>query len=151
MPIPTLGKSLDRFVVGITVAWLTAIAGCNAIGFDITEKIPEQTIQGSPIAHMVGSFGGDAALNAIKLNVDLASETAKRNGAAIKHVRLKSLVFTITNTANPDDPGCFDFVDEAVISIASSREDSELLNSVVAEGSSPGCVQTFVLTPHPEV
>ena len=124
------------------LAVLLVALGCGGIGFDIPYAIPEQTVQGDPIAHAAGTLLAGAPINPFNLNIDLQQEEQAHQVNGISHVTLSSLGFSITNGS-----GCFDFVKDVTISVESTKSGTALPPAVIATGSNPGCVQTFDLQP----
>ena len=123
-------------------ALLFFVLACGGVGFDIPYAIPEQTVQGDPVAHAAGTLLAGTPINPFSLSIDLQQEEQAHDVSAISHVTLSSLGFTITKNS-----GCFDFVQDVSISIESTKSGTALAPAVIATGSSPGCVQTFDLQP----
>jgi len=121
---------------------LFVVLACGAVGFDIPYAVPEQTVQGDPVAHAAGTLLGGTPINPFSLSIDLQQEEQAHDVSAISHVTLSSLAFSITKNS-----GCFDFVKDVSISIESSKSGTTLPPAVIATGSNPGCVQTFDLEP----
>ncbi|HEY1955927.1 MAG TPA: hypothetical protein VGH28_09940 [Polyangiaceae bacterium] len=115
--------------------------GSTSIGFDIPYDIPQETAPGNAAANAAG-VAIDVTLPAFPIDIDVAQQ-AKNDGVSgvISTVTLTSLSLSITGS------GCFDFVDDLSISIASTKPGTTLPPAVIASGSNPGCVQTFKLTP----
>jgi len=104
-------------------------SGCKKLTeFDVGKKIPEQRVEGNPVAGLLDGFFE------IPMNVDLETETDKRGTGPAKAVRLSSLKLSITETAESggerDD---FDFLDAADVFVESRKEGSELPREKVAE------------------
>jgi len=141
-----------RFHLLIAVAAL----GCNfsvsdPLGFDIPYAVPEQSVPGNAAANAAG-IAIDSPPITFPINVDLATEAQNNHVNAISQVTLTSLSLTITATDEPSgDTDCFDFVESVSLSVASTKSGSALQPQVIATGNNPGCVQTFVLTPSPNV
>lgn len=121
---------------------LLGLASC-AIGFDVPYDIPQQTVPGDPVAHAAGSLLSGTPVDPFQLDVNLDEEEQAHHVAAISHVYLSSLDFDITSGGSD----CFDFVQSVTISIESTKPGTTLQPSVVATGTSPGCVTHFALTP----
>jgi hypothetical protein len=93
----------------------SAVIGCGAISFDVTQNVPEQTVQGSPLAGVLPSV-----LQApFKINIDAKSETEKRNTGPASSAALKQVQLTATPHASPS--GNFDFVDEIHIFVEATN------------------------------
>jgi hypothetical protein len=122
-------------------AFLLFFAGC-AVGFDIHYTVPEQQVAGDPVAHAAGMVLGNAPINPFALDINLSQQEQANNVSGISTVTLTQMSFTITNSS-----GCFDFVQDVTISVASTKPGTTLQPAVIATGSNPGCVQTFVLQP----
>jgi hypothetical protein len=91
--------------------WLTSLAGCGLVSFDVSQDIPAQTIMGSPLGALL-----PVSLFALPLNIDIAAQTAAHGTGPAKSANLSSLTFTITAPAG----GTFDFLTSITISIAPS-------------------------------
>jgi hypothetical protein len=102
-----------RYAQSFAAASLLALGGCGLIAFDVDQDLPEQTIQGNPLGGVLpGAVGSPFALN-----VDLKTETQKRNTGPASSANLSALRFTATPHAAP--AGNFDFVDEIHVFIDS--------------------------------
>lgn len=95
-------------------------AGCGAIPFDVSQTVPEQTVQGSPLGGLLPSF----LPQPFPVTIDATAETQKRDTGPAHSANLKSLVFTATPHDMPS--GSFDFVDEIHIYVAPSSASSSL-------------------------
>ncbi len=115
---------------------LVLAAACSfKADFDIPYDIPPLTITGS-------SYGSTAPFS---FYMDLSSDP-ETHVSGVSTVTLSSLSFSITS-----DTGCFDFIDDVTIWIASTKSGTTLKRTVVATASSPGCVDQIALTPAPDV
>lgn len=115
-----------------------ALAGCGITDFDVTQNIPQQTIQGSPLP------GPLATLFPIPLNVDISQQIKQMDTGPISGVSLKSLELTI-QTSGAD----WSFVSEIDVYVSSTQTGSALPKVKIAHVTSPGAVQTlhFVIEP----
>lgn len=118
------------------------VASC-AIGFDISSSIPEQTVPGDAVSHAAGTVLSGAPVDPFELDVNLQEDEQAHHVSVVSHVYLTSLELDITSGGGD----CFDFVQSVSISIESTKPGTMLKPAVIATGSSPGCVQKFVLTP----
>ncbi len=140
----TLSRTL---ALGLLVLASSCSLSLGPIGFDIPYDIPQQQVPGDPTAHAAG-VAVSVPPTTFPINVDLAA-AAKQNGvSSISSVTLTSLSFTIQPAGSSE---CFDFVQSVSVSIASTKAGTTLPSQVVATGSSPGCVQTFTLSPNSSV
>ena len=98
----------------VAVALATAVGGCGAIGFDVSQDVPEQTVQGSPLGGLLPSF----LPQPFPITINVQQETAKRSTGPASSANLKQVEFQITPHASPS--GNFDFVDEIHIFVAPS-------------------------------
>jgi hypothetical protein len=96
----------------ITVALATAVGGCGAIGFDVSQSVPEQQVPGSPLGGLLPSF----LPQPFPVTINVQQETAKRSTGPARSANLKQVEFQITPHASPS--GNFDFVDEIHIFVA---------------------------------
>jgi hypothetical protein len=114
------------------------LAGCGIADFDVTQNIPQQTIQGSPLP------GPLAVLFPIPLNVDISQQIKQMDTGPISGVSLKSLTLTI-KTAGAD----WSFVSEIDVYVSSTMSGTALPKVKIAHVTSPGAVQTlkFVIEP----
>jgi hypothetical protein len=107
------------------------VAACSApIGFDVPFDVPELTIDAAP--------SGET----LPFTFDVELTPGHSDVTDVSNVTLASIAFTVTK-----DSGCFGFVDDVTLWIASTREGSTLPRAVVATVSSPGCVQEVSLAP----
>ena len=94
------------------VALAVATAGCGAISFDVDQAVPEQQVNGSPLAALLGSF----LPQPFAITIDIKQETEKRSTGPARSANLKEIVFQATPHGAPR--GNFDFVDEIHIFVA---------------------------------
>ena len=120
------------------VVVLALCAGCGVADFDVTQNIPQQEIQGSPLP------GPLATLFPVPLNVDISQQIKQQDTGPISSVTLKSLSLTI-RSGGPD----WSFVSEIDVFVSSSKQGSALPKVQVAHTTSPGKVTTihFVIEP----
>lgn len=82
-----------------------AVAGCGAISFDVSQDVPPQTVQGSPLGGLLPGF-----LSApFPVTINVQQETQKRSTGPARSANLKQVEFRITPA---DAATTFDFVDE---------------------------------------
>lgn len=110
---------------------LALVSGCSSVGFDMSYDVPNMSVPGDPQAHAATPFA---------IAVDLGQQQSHAD--EVSTVTLASIEFSIT-----DESGCFDFVDDVSLTIASTKPGTTLAPAVVATASGPGCVHTFSLTP----
>ncbi|MCU1282354.1 MAG: hypothetical protein JWM53_5900 [bacterium] len=101
-----------RFVRAVAAAFALAMAGCGAIGFDVSQDVPEQQVPGSPIGGLLPSF----LPQPFPVTINVQQETARRSTGPASSANLKQVEFKITPHASPS--GTFDFVDEIHIFVA---------------------------------
>src|SRR4051812_18035348 len=109
----------------VLVTALLATA-CGALGFDVDQDLPEQTIQGSPLGGLLPSF----LPSPFTLSIDVKSETQKRSTGPATSASLKALRFEATPHASPG--GNFDFVDEIHIFIESPTIPKQEIANVIS-------------------
>jgi len=120
------------------LALLLLFTGCGIADFDITQPVPEQEVQGSPLP------GPLATLFPVPLNLDLSSQIKARDTGPIDSVTLTSLDLAITPTDEPTgDSDDWSFVTSIDVFVASSKSGTTLQKVKIAHASSPGPVKTF--------
>ena len=67
----------------------------------------------------------------------------------MRHVYLHSLALTIVPSGSASQ--CWDFVDSITLTVSSTREGTTLQPTTIAQATEPGCVQTLVVSPLPNV
>lgn len=100
-----------------TMALVAAAAttnGCGILSFDVSQNVPEQQVQGSPLGGLLPSF----LPQPFALTINVQQETAKRSTGPARSANLKQVEFQITPHASPN--GNFDFVDEIHVFVAPS-------------------------------
>jgi len=95
--------------VFLQAAALGLAPGCGMIGFDVTEKVPPQTVQGSPLGALL-----PPGLFQIPLNIDLAARTKAMGTGPASSAHLKALSLAITSPAGET----FEFLDELSVSVS---------------------------------
>jgi hypothetical protein len=114
------------------------LAGCGIADFDITQPVPEQHIQGSPLP------GPLAALFPIPLDLDISSKIKAMDTGPIDSVTLSSLALSITATDQPSGDGDdWSFVTSIDVYVSSSKSGSTLPKVRIAHVASPGAVTTL--------
>lgn len=97
---------MTRLLPGLALLVLAPLlAACGAIPYDVSEDLPEQMVQGSPLGGLLGGFFA----NNMPITIDVSEQLAKHDTSVIHSATLKSLRFDATPTAMPS--GNFDFVD----------------------------------------
>jgi hypothetical protein len=91
------------------------LCACGALSFDLSQDLPEQKVNGSPLGGLLPAF----IPNPIPLDINLQAATEARGTGAASAAFLKSLVLQATPHANPS--GNFDFLDEVHILIDARR------------------------------
>lgn len=97
----------------VAVALLTS--ACGAIGFDVSQPIPQQTIQGNALGALLPSF----LPTPFAININVKQEEQQHNTGPATSANLKSLTFQALPHTMPS--GNFDFVDEIHIFVAASN------------------------------
>ena len=112
----------DCFCARATLAlvFVAGVAGCGALSFDVSQPVPEQTVQGSPLGGLLPSF----LPQPFPVTINVQQETAKRSTGPARSANLKQVEFQITPHSSPS--GNFDFVDEIHIFVAPSSSGSSL-------------------------
>lgn len=117
---------------------LLLCTGCGIADFDISQPVPEQEVQGSPLP------GPLATLFPIPLNLDLSSKIKAQDTGPIDSVTLSSLELAITPTDEPaGDSDDWSFVTSIDVFVSSSKSGTTLPKVKIAHVTSPGAVQTF--------
>jgi len=116
-----------------------ACAGCSDIvDFDITQSLPEQRAQGSPLP------GPLAQLFPLPLDLDLSSKIKERDSGPIDSITISSLSLAITDTARPaGDTDDWSFVESIRVFVKSSKQGSSLPRVEIASVGAPGAVTTL--------
>ncbi len=87
------------------------MTACGSIPYDVSEDLPEQKVQGSPLGGLLGGFFA----NNMPITIDVSEQLAKHDTSLIHSATLKSLRFDATPPTMPS--GNFDFVDVIHISV----------------------------------
>ena len=111
------------------------VSGCGLAAFDVTEKVPSQTIPGS-------SSGADGPSAVLSTTMPLSSSDLPSGSGFVTSVTLKSATFTVESPSN----GTFDFVDSVVLSIVSPTN-QVLTETQIASGQATSGSSTLALTP----
>jgi hypothetical protein len=114
-------------------------AGCSDIlDFDITQPVPEQRVQGSPLP------GPLSALFPLPLDLDLSSKIKERETGPIDSITLSSLSLVITDASRPSgDSDDWSFVTSVHVFVKSSREGTTLPRIEIASADAPGTATTL--------
>ena len=113
-------------------------AGCSVVDFDITQALPEQRVQGSPLP------GPLAALFPLPLDLDLSSKIRERDSGPIDSITISSLSLTLTDAGRPaGDSDDWSFVELVHVFVKSSKQGSTLPRIEIASVSAPGAVTTM--------
>ena len=119
---------MRRLVVLALLALAPLLTACGAIPYDVSEDLPEQMVQGSPLGGLLGGFFA----NNMPISIDVSQQLAKHDTTAIHSATLTSLRFDATPAAMPS--GNFDFVDAIHIFVDApsdtSRPKVEIANLV---------------------
>ncbi len=119
------------------LAWFAVLlAGCGVTDFDISQPVPQQTIQGSPLGGVLG------AIFQVPLSLDISGQIKAMDTGPIKSVTLKSLELTITSPSDGD----WSFVSEIDVFVSSTKQGSSLPKTEVAHVTSPGKVKVMSFT-----
>jgi hypothetical protein len=118
---------------------LVLCAGCSdLVAFDISQTMPEQRAQGSPLP------GPLAQLFPLPLDLDLSSQIKQQDSGPIDSVTLSSLKLAITDTSRPaGDTDDWAFVEQIHVFVKSSRQGSALPRVEIANVGMPGAVTTL--------
>jgi hypothetical protein len=115
-------RAAAAIVCGVIACGLIA---CGVIAFDVSQDVPQQTVQGSPLGGLLPGF-----LSApFPITIDIKQETAKRSTGPAHSANLKQVEFRITPA---DAATTFDFVDEIHIYVESSKAGTTLPKVEVA-------------------
>jgi hypothetical protein len=114
-------------------------AGCSdIIDFDITQSVPEQRVQGSPLP------GPLAALFPLPLDLDLSSKIRERDSGPIDSITISSMSLVITDAGRPGgDSDDWSFVEAVHVFVKSSKQGSTLPRIEIASVAAPGAVTTL--------
>jgi hypothetical protein len=132
--VASLGPAYD-LGMQIVIAVIAALAGCGVADFDISQPIPSQTVQGSPLP------GPLASLFAVPLNLDISQQIKAMNTGPISSVTLKSLELTITSSG-----GDWSFVNEIDVTVSSTKSGTSLPKVEISHVTSPGKVTVMNFT-----
>ena len=99
----------------LLVAAALLASACGAIGFDVSQDIPQQTIQGSPLGALLPSF----LPTPFAITIDVKQQEMMHDTGPATSANLKSLTFSALPHAMPS--GNFDFVDEIHIFVAAPQ------------------------------
>ncbi len=88
---------------------LLTLAGCGLVSFDVTQAIPEQVIQGSPLGGLL-----PVGLFQIPMQIDIEQSTKARGTGPASAAYLRSVTLAITAPAG----ATFDFVDTMTVKIS---------------------------------
>jgi hypothetical protein len=94
---------------------LTAVlvmSGCGALGFDVSQTIPQQTVPGSPLGGLLPSF----LPSPFPINIDVKQQEAMHGTGPATSANLKSLTFQALPHDKPS--GNFNFVDSIQVFVA---------------------------------
>jgi hypothetical protein len=99
----------------LLVAVVLLMSACGALGFDVSQPIPQQTIQGSALGALLPSF----LPSPFAITINVKQEEQQHNTGPATAANLKSLSFQALPHGMPN--GNFDFVDEIHIFVAASN------------------------------
>jgi hypothetical protein len=98
---------------------LLPIVACGKLGFDIEQDIPEQQVEGHPLAPLLlPEFGF-----AFPLSIDLESQTQAQGTGAVSSASLKSFELSLTSPAGET----FEFLDSIAISISAPGLETKMV------------------------
>ena len=120
----------------IRLLGFVALAGCGIADFDVTQPIPQQTVQGNPLP------GPLATLFPLPLSFDIGQQIKAMDTGPIDSVTLKSLTLTIESTG-----GDWSFIDQIDVYVSASS----LPKVKVAHVTSPGAVRVIHFAIEPGV
>ncbi|HET9622090.1 MAG TPA: hypothetical protein VFP84_12030 [Kofleriaceae bacterium] len=120
---------MSRLLIACMV---TALAGCGALDFDVSQNVPAQTVQGSGLPAPL------ASVFPIPLNLDINSKIKQQNTGPIDSVTLSSLHLEITSTG-----GDWSFVSSIDVFVESTKAGTTLPKVKIASVSKPGAVRAF--------
>jgi hypothetical protein len=124
-------RASPRLLFAFAFAFASVASGCSVLDFEIERDVPEQRVSGSPLAGVLGTLFMDGG---IPLEIDLASETGRRDTGPADAVRLTEMTLAITSTARPPgDSDDFDFVDRIEIFCESTMSGSRLSRVKIAD------------------
>lgn len=142
-----------RKLLGPTVPLLAlplalAAAGCGAVGFDLSQDIPEQRVAGAPVNPLTGLLPGFLQAP-VPITVDLKSETQKRATGPATHVYLTAARLAATPHSSPG--GNFDFLTELHIFVEAQQSTGLPRREVAAIKPVPRGQTTIDFTIVPDV
>ena len=118
--------------------WIAIVlcAGCSdLVDFDVSQTVPEQRAQGSPLPGPIGQ------LFPLPLDLDLSSEIQKRDSGPIDSITISSLSLSLPDTARPaGDTDDWAFVESIDVFVKSCKQGSTLPRAEIASVSMPGAV-----------
>lgn len=136
-----------RFLTVTYATVLALAAGCGIDEFDVEQPVPEQRIEGSALPSILDMFFP------IPVTLDLEAQIQEKDPGPIDAIRLKSLVLSITATAEPaGDADDWSFLSRVEVFVSSTRPDSTLPQDIlVATAADPGATRDLVFVPAPGV
>jgi hypothetical protein len=125
-----------RIVLALALALV--FAACGLISFDVSQDIPAQTVQGSPIGALL-----PAGLFDIPVTIDVAAATKAQGTGPASSAYLKSLTLSMVSP----DGATFEFLDSVVITVSGSG----LADKEVARLDSVPATPQIAIPPAPGV
>ena len=111
-----------RLQTAVGIACLVLVSftasGCGSLGFSLSQDIPEQRVAGAAVNPLVGLLPGFLQAP-VPINIDLRTETQKRNTGPAVHAYLSALSLSITPHDQPATN--FDFLDQVHIFIEAQQ------------------------------
>ena len=102
----------------LTLTLSLGATGCGAVGFDISQDIPEQRVAGAPVNPIMGLLPSFLQ-TPVPITVDLKTETQKRATGPATHVYLTATSLSATPHSSPG--GNFDFLTELHIFVEAQQ------------------------------
>jgi hypothetical protein len=104
-------RSIARPLAGLALFCAPfALASCSSLDFDVTEPIPAQTVQGSPLGGVL-----PAGILSFPLQVNLQAQEQSHGTGPASSVTLSGMSLTITDTSSGQN---WDFVSSITVTIA---------------------------------
>jgi hypothetical protein len=105
-------------------ALLLFLPACGLLDFDLTQRVPRQTVRGDPIAAQAGTLlPANGVLNPFSFELNLTQETKARDTGPASSVRLKAM--TLALEADSAEPS-FDWLSELHVFLESTKPGTTL-------------------------
>jgi len=137
-----LARAADSLGMPRTLALVAAatLAGCGIADFDISQDVPEQTIQGSGVPAPI------AAVFPLPLSLDIGSKIKQRETGPIYSVTLESLVLEIHTSG-----ASWGFVDSIDVYVESTKQGTSLPKVKLASVKDPPATTTLTFVVEDDV